>query len=434
MNVCPGLHAARSRPVERGARRSSRHSCRSLVDRRPRCVRGRVESFVLPGRKRQLARLDPRTMRAGGMSSCSRDDQRNGRPVELAFDTGRPINAAALLSKLAAARAKRRGKYDDALYRRLATERASGRIKVAVWLRYDERLPRKTTRASKPSRKRSLALVERSRRRRAAMDDGPRFSRLTKVAPPPPGAEGRFTPGANGRLTKRTARVTRRRAGGGIFLAPERPVDDFGLAPKSRGRPAISAERRVRCAGRRLGARTRFQRQKTTAAFFDTAQQRRDARPDEKGSTRTRREKTQGYPRAAPFFGQQLDARARLGRGQRNCTSSVRASRRREQKSDAHRSWTSGNGRVHPHTTIVRLGNGTRGVLNHKSSTPHVGSTTTRQPAPAGNTVSQPGVTARRPRAYRDAATHGVSVSAGDSGTRFAGACGLPGRGWAGCR
>ena len=113
----------------------------------------------------QLSRINP-IVRADGpyVEFVKGTDQRSGRPVDLAFDhTGRQIDGAALLAKLAAARAKRRGKYDEALYRRLATGRGSAAHQSSGMAAFGRTPAAQDDEGLRPGDKELLNVVQRNR-------------------------------------------------------------------------------------------------------------------------------------------------------------------------------------------------------------------------------------------------------------------------------
>ena len=401
----------------------------------------RVESFVRARVENDwLARLSPiDDVRGRYVELLKGTDQRTGRPVELAFDhTGRAINGVALLSRLAAARAKRLGKDHDALYRRIATGAASGRIKVAVWLRHDERLARKTTRAPKRSQQRLRSLVERDRRRRAAMAETVRRFLATERGALLRRAETAVhAPVLLARLTQAELRELHAdKWVAGLFLAPERPVDDLANSLKVAGADTV-----INAGTKGSGVRVAVWEQGpdstanlTISGFFDTAQTGMSSHARMTNGIIKNKEanKPKGYaPSCTLFSANSYDCAALdWAVGTRNCTVISQSFHDdAEQTSDAlsfmdvYKDWLA----LHPPypTIVMASGNGTSTeYVNHKSfNTLTVGNHDDTAAAMAGDTVfRQPGVAARRPRAPEVAANGtGVSVvGLSDSGTSFA--------------
>ena len=401
----------------------------------------RVESFVRARPERdRLARLCPTADARGRYVELVKGtDQRTGRPVELAFDhTGRAINGAALVSRLAAARAKRLGKYDDALYRRLATEGASGRIKVAVWLRHDERLPRKTTRAPKPSQHPSSSLVEPNRRHRAAIantlerflatDTGALLRRAERAV---------HAPVLLARLTKAELRELHADEWvAGLFLAPERPVDDLANSLKVAGADTvISAGTKgfgVRVAVWEPGPDSTADL--TISGFFDTAQSTMSSHARMTNGIIKNKEanKPKGYAPSCTLFSANSYDRAALdwAVGERSCTVISQSFHDdAEQTSDAlsfmdiYKDWLA----LHPPypTIVMASGNGTSTeYVNHKSfNTLTVGNHDDTAAAMAGDTVFRNPASPHGDRELPEIAANGTGVSVvglSDSGTSFA--------------
>jgi Subtilase family len=112
----------------------------------------RVESIVrLQIEKMAVTRL-PADRRTSGafIEIMKASDRRTGAPVELAFDQdGRPIDAAARLAEVAAARAKQLGKLHPSLAARMqGLARPGETVEVAVWFKAQER-PQERLRSSK---------------------------------------------------------------------------------------------------------------------------------------------------------------------------------------------------------------------------------------------------------------------------------------------
>ena len=398
----------------------------------------RVESFVRARvNEDQLSRINP-IVRADGpyVEFVKGTDQRSGRPVDLAFDhTGRQIDGAALLAKLAAARAKRRGKYEEALYRRVATERGSAHIKVAVWLRSDERLPRKTTKASRPGNKELLNVVQRNRT--AMADTVKRFLATETGSLLREAEQAAHAPVLIARVTKSQLRQLHDDEHVvGIFLAPERPVDDLSNSLKVSGADTV-----VSAGTKGAGVRVAVWEpgpdstsNLTISGFFDTAQSATSthARMTNGIIKNKQSGKPKGYAPSCTLFSANSYDRAALdwAVGQQNCSVISQSFHDdAEQTSDAlsfmdvYKDWLALRP---PYPTIVMAsGNGTSTeYVNHKSfNTVTVGSHDDSAAAMAGDTVFRNPASSHSDRELPEICANGTGVSVvglSDSGTSFA--------------
>jgi hypothetical protein len=398
----------------------------------------RVESFLRAKvDDDQLARLNPTEAARGPYVELLKgSDQRTGRPVDLAFNNlGRPIDAAALLSKLAAARVKRRGKYDDALYRRLATERAGARLNVAVWLRYDEKLPRKTAKTLKASEKQFRAVAE--RHRAAISDTIHRFLATESGALLCEAEQAAHAPVLIARVTKAELRKLHEdEQVVGLFLAPERPVDDLSDSLKVSGTDTV-----ISAGTKGSGVRVAVWEQGpdsttnlTISGFFDTAQSATSTHARMTNGIIKNKEanKPKGYAPSCTLFSANSYDRAALdwAVGQRNCTVISQSFHdNAEQTSDSlsfidvYKDWLALRT---PYPTIVMAsGNGTSTeYVNHKSfNTLTVGSHDDTAAAMAGDTVFRNPASSHGDRELPEICANGTGVSVvglSDSGTSFA--------------
>jgi Subtilase family len=401
----------------------------------------RVESFVRAQVENdRLARLSPIAAARGRYVELVKGtDQRTGRPVEVAFDNnGRRINATELLSKLAAARVKRLGKYDEALYRYLARAGASARIKVAVWLRYEESLPRKATRARPRSQQQTRTLAERNVRRRAAVANTVQRFLASSPGPLLRAAErAAHAPVLFARLTKaelRELQADERVVG--IFLAPVKPVDDLANSLKVSGADTV-----ISAGTKGSGVRVAVWEQGpdsttnlTISGFFDTTQSAMSSHARMTNGIIKNKEanKPKGYAPSCRLFSANSYDRAALdwAVGQRNCTVISQSFHDdAEQTSDSlsfmdiYKDWLALRS---PYPTIVMAsGNGTSTeYVNHKSfNTLTVGNHDDTAAAMSGSTVFRNPASPHSDRELPEICANGTGVSVAgltDSGTSFA--------------
>jgi len=323
------------------------------------------------------------------------------------------------------------------LYHRLATEKAKGRIKVAVWLRHDELLPRKTTRALKPSQRRS-SFVEHNRRRRTAIANTVERFLATDTGALLRRAETAVdAPVLFARLTKADLRALHAdKQVVGLFLAPERPADDLADSLRVSGADTV-----ISAGTKGSGVRVAVWEQGpdstanlTISGFFDTAQSAMSSHARMTNGIIKNKEpnKPKGFAPSCTLFSANSYDRAALdwAVGQQNCSVISQSFHDdAEQTSDAlsfmdiYKDWLALNP---PYPTIVMAsGNGTSTeYVNHKSfNTLTVGNHDDAAAAMAGSTVFRNPASTHGDRELPEIAGNGTGVSVvglSDSGTSFA--------------
>ncbi|MBA2302029.1 MAG: hypothetical protein H0W08_05295 [Acidobacteria bacterium] len=182
--------------------------------------------------------------------------RRTGAPVSLAFDqTGTPVEGAAVLGRIAEARARTYGKRDPGLHARMQS--GTRDLPVAIWLRCDEALapePRpRRGRAPKPGaqvHRREAAVAKVTRVFPAKMAES-RLGRAARADRLAPIVHARLTPGEIARLEP-DERVV------GLFLAdPTGRVDLTYSVAIARADAAHAEGARRRRQRRGVGRRTR---------------------------------------------------------------------------------------------------------------------------------------------------------------------------------